>query len=50
MSDPQSDGTVELSERELSDVQGGLLLPAIQKVRDAASRISSVTAVDESAG
>ncbi|MFZ4381135.1 MAG: hypothetical protein ACOYO0_04115 [Sandarakinorhabdus sp.] len=33
-----NDGTVELTETQLSEVEGGLLLPAVQKVREAAAR------------
>ncbi len=47
MSDTPNDGTVEIAEAELSEVQGGLLLPAVQKVREAASRLSSVAATDD---
>ena len=38
MFNPQRDKAVELADAELSHVQGGLLLPAIQKVREAAAR------------
>ncbi len=41
MSNPQRDEAVELADAELSDVQGGLLLPAVQKVREAAQRQAS---------
>ena len=36
-----NDGTVELTETQLSEVDGGLLLPAVQKVREAAARSTS---------
>jgi hypothetical protein len=44
MSEPKhdatpNDGTVELTETQLSDVEGGLL-PAVQKIREAAARSS----------
>ena len=38
-----NDGTVELTESQLSEVAGGLLLPAVQKIREAASRTNTVT-------
>lgn len=38
MSDVQNDGIVELTETELTEVNGGL--PAVQKVREAAVRLS----------
>ena len=40
MSESQDDGAVEITEADLSEVQGGL--PAIQKVREAGGRLSSV--------
>ena len=47
MSEKQSGEIVELAEGQLSEVQGGLLVPAVQKIREAAAR--SPTADDESA-
>ena len=47
MSEKQSDGIIELAEGQLSEVQGGLSLPAVQKVREAADRMRTVD--DESA-
>jgi hypothetical protein len=38
-----NDGTVELTESQLSEVAGGLLLPAVQKIREAASRTNTIS-------
>ena len=41
MSELANERPVELTDRELNDVQGGLLLPAVQKVREAAARLAA---------
>ncbi|MBX3180025.1 MAG: hypothetical protein KF886_21965 [Candidatus Hydrogenedentes bacterium] len=38
---------VTLSEGELTDVRGGLLLPAVQKVREAAARTTTTAALGD---